>query len=243
MVYGVKHTVNPTVNSNCIICFIYLSRHENTPAMTSAKPKPRTNRRAMPKQARREQLIKATIKCIAGNGLSATTMADITREAGLSMGIVNLHFESKEKLLVETLRSVTGEYKEGLDKIFNDPDKSAVEKLAAHIEYDFSKNILNRNKLAVWFAFWGEAKSRPTYSKIFAKHDKALAGNLTKLFEAVIKDGQYKRFNAERISTAYRALADGLWLNILVTPKDATPKQARLIGMDYLATLFPKHFR
>ena len=63
--------------------------------------KPASKRRAMSKQARREQLIQATIKCIAKNGLSGTTMADITREAGLSLGIVNLHFESKEKLLIE----------------------------------------------------------------------------------------------------------------------------------------------
>ena len=45
-------------------------------------------------------------------------MADVTKLAGLSLGIVNLHFETKEKLLVETLRFITDEYRNGLDKIF-----------------------------------------------------------------------------------------------------------------------------
>ena len=75
-------------------------------------------RRALPKAERRNQLIRATIKCIAKKGLAATTMADITNEADLSVGIVNLHFKTKEQLLIETLRFVADEYKEGFDEIF-----------------------------------------------------------------------------------------------------------------------------
>ena len=63
---------------------------------------------------RRLQLIDATIRCIAQHGLSATTMQLVTREAGLSLGIANLHFQSKENLLAETLRHVTREYNDGL---------------------------------------------------------------------------------------------------------------------------------
>ena len=195
----------------------------------------------MPKQARRHQLIKATIKCIAKSGLSSTTMADITREAGLSLGIVNLHFESKEKLLIETLRHVADEYKDGLDRIFSDTAKNTVEKIIAHVDYDFSKKIINRNKLAVWFAFWGEAKSRPTYSNICAKYDEDLATSMTTLFAELLAQGNYPHGDAQRIATGYTALADGLWLDILITPKETSPELARDIAMDYLSALFPKH--
>ena len=212
------------------------------PQMALVSSKTTTPRRAMPKQARRDQLIKATIKCIAKQGLSATTMLDITREAGLSLGIVNLHFESKEKLLIETLRQVTTEYKDGLSKIFEDESKSTVEKVLAHVDYDFSRKILNRNKLAVWFAFWGEAKSRPTYSRICSSHDRELAGDLTKLFQDLIDEGGYRRVDARRTATGYTALADGLWLDILITPKETSPEQAREIAMDYLSALFSEHF-
>ena len=210
--------------------------------MASSVLKAAAMRRVMPKQARRQQLIKATIKSIARNGLSGTTMADITREAGLSLGIVNLHFESKEKLLLETLRSVADEYKNGLDKIFRDETKTNVEKLVAHVEYDFSKNIVARNKLAVWFAFWGEAKSRPVYSKICSKHDKDLANSLTNLFSELIEEGNYPHSDPQSITTGYTALADGLWLDILITPRETSPQQARKIAMNYLSALFSKHF-
>ena len=37
--------------------------------------------------------------------MGSTTLGDVAREAGLSQGIVNLHFESKDNLLKETLRT------------------------------------------------------------------------------------------------------------------------------------------
>lgn len=46
------------------------------------------------KEVRQVQLIEATIESLAKRDYSETTMADV---AGLSRGIVNFHFESKEK--------------------------------------------------------------------------------------------------------------------------------------------------
>ena len=56
------------------------------------------------------------MKCIARKGMSSTTLSDVAKEAGLSQGIVNLHFESKDNLLAETLATLAGEYREKFDK-------------------------------------------------------------------------------------------------------------------------------
>ena len=207
-----------------------------------AAPQPSSARQTMPAQARRDQLILATIKCIATKGLSGTTMVDITTEAGLSLGIVNLHFKSKEKLLVDTLRYISDEYTSGLDKIFNDPSKTTKEKIITWVSYDFSRKITDRNKLAVWFAFWGETKSRPTYLAICANYINDIAGNLTQLFTQLKHEGNYEQVNPILVCNCYTAMADGLWLDLLITPKGLTPDQARGVTMHYLATQFPNHF-
>ena len=207
-----------------------------------AAAKPSASKRAASVQARRNQLIMATIKCIARKGLSAVTMADITTEAGLSLGLVNLHFQSKERLLVETLRHISDEYRSGLDKIFHDPKKTTAEKITVHIQYDFSRKIVDRNKLAVWFAFWGETKSRPTYLSICADYIADIANNLTQLFAQLKSEGNYDNVDPELTCICYTALADGLWLDLLVTPKGLKPKQAYNVAMHYLATQFPQHF-
>ena len=58
-------------------------------------------KRTASREKRRQQLIDATVACIARKGMGSTTLGDVAKEAGLSQGIVNLHFESKENLLNE----------------------------------------------------------------------------------------------------------------------------------------------
>src|SRR5262245_4551931 len=62
------------------------------------------------KDVRRLQLVEATIDSLAKRGYAETTMADVADGAGLSRGIVNFHFESKEKLLIATLQHMSDEY-------------------------------------------------------------------------------------------------------------------------------------
>ena len=78
---------------------------------------PKTTRRTASKEARRQQLIDATMKCIARNGMGSTSIGDVAKEAGLSQGIVNLHFQSKENLLNETLQYISDEYTAQFNKV------------------------------------------------------------------------------------------------------------------------------
>lgn len=198
--------------------------------------------RTVSKQARRNQLIEATIECIARKGLSSTTMADVTQQAGLSLGIVNLHFVSKEKLLIETLQFVADEYQQGLEKIYRNKNLSVAEKIRAQADYDFSKKIIKRDKLAVWFAFWSEAKARPTYSEICARYDALVAGHLCELFEQLKAEGNYTDVDPSRVSIGYTALTDGLWLDLLISPRKLTAAEARVVVDDFLTSQFPYHF-
>ena len=50
------------------------------------------------------KLISSAIKNISTKGINETTMYDVSHGAGLSQGIVNFHFKSKELLLIETLK-------------------------------------------------------------------------------------------------------------------------------------------
>ncbi len=199
-------------------------------------------RRAQPKEVRKEQLIRATMKCIAENGLSGVTMARVTSEAGLSLGIANLHFESKEKLLLETLEYVTNEYSHEQRAIFdNDSYPSLAAKIEALLEFDFSSAVTDKNKMAVWFAFLGEAKSRPTYQRICSRQDSVSEAEMTALFQATIDEGGYSGADAALIAAGYISLVDGLWLNTLVAPRRLPRKKARLAARHYLASAFPKH--
>ena len=57
----------------------------------------------------REQITKAALRCFVSNGLHKTSMRDVCKEAGISMGALYVHFQNKEQLLeatvMENLRS------------------------------------------------------------------------------------------------------------------------------------------
>jgi TetR/AcrR family transcriptional repressor of bet genes len=209
--------------------------------LSQAATKPRTKPRTASKEERKTQLIKATIRSIAKHGLSVTTMSTVAKEAGLSQGIINLHFQSKERLLEETLRYVVDEYHVAWFKALASSGDSAVEKLVALAGVNFDKSVCQRNKLAVWFAFWGESRSRPTYRKICAERDREYKNVLTDLCEEIIRQGGYK-VRAEAAAYGLSAMNEGLWLDLLLVPADVSPQQAKAVSQSYLRGIFPGHF-
>jgi len=211
--------------------------------MSTAVAKPVSKRRTASKETRQLQLIKATIRSIAKHGLSTTTMATVSSEAKLSQGIINLHFQSKDRLLVETLRFVADEYKAAWEKAFSESGDSTAEKIAALVGVDFGKSICQRNKLAVWFAFWGESRSRPTYRKICTERDKEYRKVLTALFQRAIEEGGYSNLKAGAVACGLLAMSEGLWLDLLMSPQFMTPEKARGICLDYMRNMFPRHFQ
>lgn len=186
-------------------------------------------------------MIKATIRSIAKHGLSVTTMSTVAKEAKLSQGIINLHFQSKDRLLEETLLYIVGEYRDTWHKARDNSAQSAAVRLAALASVDFDKRICQRNKLAVWFAFWGESRSRSTYRKICTQSSQEYKQDLMHLCEEIIQQGRYP-VSAEHIATGILAINGGLWLDLLLTPGEVSREQAREISLSYLRGVFPNHF-
>ena len=207
---------------------------------TAAKEAP--SRRTASKEARRLQLIRATIRSIAKHGLSDTTVATVAGEAQLSQGIVNLHFQSKERLLIETLQYVTDEYRDTWEKAIANAGPSNAERLAALLAVDYNRSVFDREKIAVWFAYWSETRSRPTYRKLCAERDLGYDTTLKELVAALIEEGGYRSLDPDIIANGLAAMAEGLWLDLLVNPREMSRDRALKISQAYLACLFPRHF-
>jgi len=208
--------------------------------MTIATHKP--NRRALSKQRRRAQLIDATIKCISKKGLGSLTLADVATEAGLSQGIVNLHFNSKDNLLNETLRYLAEDYDAQFMQTLEATSPEAAATLLALMEMDLKPAVCERKKLAVWFAFWGEVKTVPTYQKICAAYNDKYIKIMTDLCQRVISEGKYDAVDARTITDGLSSLTDGLWLSCLINPKSFNRNQALHAVYSYLRAVFPGHY-
>lgn len=200
-----------------------------------------SRRRTASRKARRRQLIDATMKCIARKGLGNTSIADVAQEAGLSQGIVNLHFDSKDNLLKETLLTLANEYRDLFEKTLDKAGPHPADALLALMKMDLRPKLIDRKKLAIWFAFWGEVKSRPTYRRICDEHDRYYDGEVRRLCAEIIADGGY-RLDPAAVTEALTSMTNGLWLSCLVSPQEFNRDIALDAIMSYLASVFPKHY-
>ncbi|MBC8267866.1 MAG: TetR family transcriptional regulator C-terminal domain-containing protein [Rhodospirillaceae bacterium] len=200
------------------------------------------NGRTATRKARRQQLINATIDSISRRGFSGTTLATVTKSAKLSHGTVNFHFENKEDLYGQTLGYLAREHYDHWSTAMAAAGPDPARQLAAIIEVDFKSTICSTKKLAVWFAFWGQAKYRPTYLKIHNNYDNQRWAELKRLCTELARDGGYAHIEPTETTRNIEAMIDGLWLQLLLHPKKHKRSKARDNCFNYLAQLFPKHF-
>jgi AcrR family transcriptional regulator len=205
--------------------------------LPAAAPPPRKASR----EHRRQQLIDATIETLARKGYSQTTMTDVAATAGVSHGLVNFHFQTKDKLLTETLLYLADEYTENWQQALAAAPPQPAAQIAALIQADFSERICSTAKLIAWCSFWGEAQNRPMYQENCGANDEAYIAMMEDICRRLISEGGY-RVDATRAARVIRVVIEGAWLDLLlmIAPYD----RAEAMKTVYLAaaSLFPRHF-
>ena len=197
--------------------------------------------RAEQKRQTRRRLIEATMKVIASEGFSGVTMAKVAEKAGLSRGIGNFHFQSKEQLLLETLRTLYKEFDDGWRNAVADAGSSPAEQIRGLIRTTLKPPIADYKKVAVWLAYWGEAPSRKNYLKICAAYDREWDAAVEKILKQMVDDG----FNSHgmalaKIAQSLTAMMDGFWVEYLIAGDRYSPDDAVKACYAYLASFFPE---
>ena len=187
---------------------------------------------------RKKQLIEATIDCIDRLGISQTTMAKIAQHAGISQGNVIFHFHSKEELLEQTLHYLNDEYRENWQQAIKASPPDPVAQLVALVRSSFNVKICNRKRIGVWFAYWGESRSRPGYMKVCGDTDLEFSNRLRALCEEV-EAAHGSNLAAETAALSLEGMTDGLWQYILIGAEKFKRKQAETAVFELLKSIYP----
>ncbi len=192
-------------------------------------------------EERRRQLIDATVTCIASHGISGTTLRKVSETSGLSLGLVNFHFANKDTLLQYTLGALAEEHRNLWKQRVMKTELTPVEKIYAIVEAQFHPKICSRKKLAVWFAYFGEARHRKVYREITSGIDAERMETCRTLLQQIAAErtlfGQ-----PDEVAATLEALFDGTWLNILMYPEAFTRAHAERQVKDYLGLVFAQQF-
>lgn len=187
---------------------------------------------------RKRQLIDATIDCIDRLGISQTTLAKIAERAGLSQGNVVFHFHSKEALLEQTLQFLSEEYQSNWKQSVAAAGADPGAQLAAMIEAAFAPKIFTRRKISVWFAFWGESRSRPKYMQVCGAADQEFSDKLLDLC-TTIEHQHGARLGAKTAALSFEGMIDGLWQNFLIKETAFKREQAIASVFELVECVYP----
>ena len=194
------------------------------------------------KDIRKQQLIEATIAVIGRKGYAGTRLADVAKQAKVSYGVVGFYFRTKDDLLLATLQWLADEYTRVWRDAVAKAGPSPVQRIRAIIDADFSSKIASEKKIAVWYAFWAEARTRPTYRKLCAELYNDYHWQVRTIIQELVEQGGYDTLDAEQVTVALNAMTDGMWLDLQIQPRDFDRDEAKQAIEMFLRSLFPAEF-
>ncbi|MBU3020899.1 transcriptional regulator BetI [Aestuariibacter sp. A3R04] len=157
---------------------------------------------------RRQQLIDATLKVIDEVGLARTTFALISKEAGMSTGIISHYFGNKKGLIDATVRYLVSQLR--VKGVYTDP----LQRLMGIVDANFAPIQRSRASGRAWLSFWAQSTQDADLHRLQQINRKRLISNLTYSFRPLIP-AEHVKEAAE--TTA--ALIDGLWLHCALEPE------------------------
>ena len=117
-----------------------------------------------------------------------------------------------------------------------------VSALEALIDVSLDPKVSDPANVAVWYAFWGEAKARKLYLERIGSYDTVSQDAIDRLFGEIIRRGGYRHLNAEALAMGFSGLLEWQWQEILVSGRGFDRDAAKRNARAYLASIFPQEF-
>ena len=193
--------------------------------------------------AKKQALIKATLDTIAEIGITDTSVSRIIERAGLSRGMIHLHFGGKDNLLTVAAQQFSEQYYAEMDRMTDlGPNASPEDRVMAVIEADLSESLLNPRSTKIWHAFRGISSSHPGIARYSSTQDERLVSTLRQAFDELEKVGCYPPNHAEDATSGTLALLEGMWVNYLTDMAGFSRERSVDLIRRFLSGLFPGSF-
>ena len=166
-------------------------------------------------EIRREQVIKATEKCIVEKGFSNMSVKDIANVANVSTGIIYHYFKNKEDLLLQVIKeSFRKSHEEVMETV--EPLKSFDEKLLKHIENINRVPKENPDFYTVFLNYLGQSSNNAEINKIIAKFLRNLRRYIDTYLRTGIDEGKLDPEKAKTLPAIVMGLGMGIGIQWMI---------------------------
>ncbi|WP_318486662.1 transcriptional regulator BetI [Photobacterium leiognathi] len=179
---------------------------------------------------RKPQLVNATMAVIERVGLHAASISLISKEAGVSTGIINHYFGGKHGLLEETMREILRRLSMSVTTSLSQIHRNDHQgRINAIIMSNFDGYQAENKVAKTWLAFWSYAMHDAQLGRLQRVNEKRLLSHLKIELKGLLPPSQ-----AELVAHGIASLIDGIWLRGTLNPKGIDANNARMIINDYL---------
>ena len=170
-------------------------------------------RKPDPNNTRSNEIIRATIRCLARSGFSQLTMKRLAAEAGVSQGILHYYFKDKRAILA----AAAGHVMDDLDlreKSESANRRDASSRLRAMIKACLAVATADREFWTVFMALWGDSLHDPALASINKAAYQRARKAIGRIIEQGVRDWDFKPANIVDTSAMVLALIDGMSLQL-----------------------------
>jgi AcrR family transcriptional regulator len=177
------------------------------------------------KEARRQQVLDAAFKCFLREGFHHTSMRDICREAGVSVGEIYLHFKSKDEI-VEAIWKANQELRtERFDQAMqNESVNQSLEQLLQVFVSKLTQPEPDKN-WQLYIQLLAESARNPQIREQIRQGWALWAQQVNAVSRKGLANGKYKFASEANIGgRLWAAIHDGLLLQKIIDPQMDTVK-------------------
>ncbi len=177
-------------------------------------------------ERRRQEILRAALKCFARRGYHETTMDHIVKAAGLSKGALYQYFRTKEDLFLALCRIQQADLRTRLEQAF--AKGGTVRERLARGARVFLSSLRGeyRDLPRIGLEFWSEARRRPELRKESRQTYLAWRGFLAPILAEGVHNGQVRaELDPDAAAAVILAFADGLTLHSLLQQEEVDPEK------------------
>jgi AcrR family transcriptional regulator len=184
---------------------------------------------------RREQIVRATIRCLARDGYTRLTMKNVAREAGVSQGILHYYFADKRAMLAATLTAVSRELDRRVAAAQSRATRDPAARLRALVRACLEVAVRRPEFWVVFLEFWGEMahdrRLQALNAEVYARTRRLIG----RLVAEGMRAGRFRAVDPARAAAVVLGLVDGVSLQLTFDPRAFSVAEAARFCDDALA--------
>lgn len=192
----------------------------------------------------RQALIDATLASVAEIGLIRTSVSEIIVRAGLSRGMIHLHFGGKDNLLAAAAQHSSERYFKRLEDHLRTARTEPQFRIEALILCDLSESGLTESIARITHEFQAATRALPVLAPFSDTRDARLRSYFEEAFQEIASHlgEEDSTTTAQDITTGLAAMMEGFWVDFMLHPDDFDRTRAARVVFRQLSGLLPDYF-